>query len=105
LLNRFLAYPTGYIRSGDTYTSNGTAERIKEIIAYLQDESLEITFRIDSGYFDDNILATIESFGCTYVIKGKVNILNKSYMRKVCLKKRPLSRLYPIFPIKSGWKK
>jgi hypothetical protein len=26
---------------------------------------------MDSGYFDDDIIAPIESFGCTYVIKGK----------------------------------
>jgi hypothetical protein len=65
------AYLTGYVRSGDTYTSNGTSEMIKEIMAYLKDEGLEITFRMDSGYFDDEILETIESFGCTYVIKGK----------------------------------
>ena len=65
------AYLTGYVRSGDTYTSNGTAEMIKEICAELKDEGLEITFRMDSGYFDDKILETIESFGCTYVIKGK----------------------------------
>ena len=32
---------------------------------------MEITFRMDSGYFDDAILETIESLGCTYVIKGK----------------------------------
>ena len=55
----------------DTYTSNGTAEMIKKICAELKDEGLEITFRMDSGYFDDKILETIESFGCTYVIKGK----------------------------------
>ena len=65
------AYLTGYVRSGDTYTSNGTTEMIKEIMAYLKDEGLEITFRMDSGYFDEDILETIESFGCTYVIKGK----------------------------------
>ena len=43
----------------------------KEITSYLKDEGLEITFRMDSGYFDDDIIATIESFECTYVIKGK----------------------------------
>jgi hypothetical protein len=64
------AYLTGYVRSGDTYTSNGTAEMIKEIIAQFKDEGLEIIFRMDSGYFDDDILETIESLGCTYVIKG-----------------------------------
>jgi hypothetical protein len=65
------AYITGFIRSGNTYTANGAAEMIKEIMSYLKDEGLEITFRMDSGYFDDDILQTIESFGCTYVIKGK----------------------------------
>ena len=65
------AYLTGYVRSGDTYTANGTAEMIKEIMAHLKDEGLEITFRMDSGYFDDAILETIESLGGKYVIKGK----------------------------------
>ena len=65
------AYITGFVRSGNTYTANGAAEMIKEIMSYLKDEGLEITFRMDSGYFDDDIIATIESFGCTYVIKGK----------------------------------
>jgi len=65
------AYLTGYVRSGEPYTSNGTSEMIKEIMGYLIDEGLEITFRMDSGYFDEDILETIESFGCTYVIKGK----------------------------------
>ena len=65
------AFITGMVRSGDTYTANCAAELIKEIMGYLNDEGLEITFRMDSGYFDDKILETIESFGCTYVIKGK----------------------------------
>ena len=65
------AYLTGYVRSGDAYTANGAAEMIKEIMAHLKDEGLEITFRMDSGYFDDAILETIESLGGKYVIKGK----------------------------------
>ena len=65
------AYLTGYVRSGDTYTANGATGMIQEIIAHLKEEDLEITFRMDSGYFDDAILETIESLGCTYVIKGK----------------------------------
>ena len=40
-------------------------------MAHLKDEELEITFRMDSGYFDDAILETIESLDCIYVIKGK----------------------------------
>ena len=65
------AYITGFVRSGNTYTANGAVDMIKEIMSYLKDEGLEIAFRMDSGYFDDDIIATIESFGCTYVIKGK----------------------------------
>jgi len=65
------AYLTGYVRSGDAYTANGAAEMIKEIMAHLKDEGLEITFRMDRGYFDDAILETIESLGGKYVIKGK----------------------------------
>jgi transposase len=55
------AYLIGYVRKGDTYTVNGAAEMIKEITAQLTDGGLEITFRMDSGYFDDAILETIES--------------------------------------------
>jgi len=44
---------------------------IKEIMAHIKDEGLEITFYIDSGNFDDAILETIESLGCWYIIKGK----------------------------------
>ena len=65
------AYLTGYVRSGDTYTGNGAAGMIQEIIAHLEEEDLEITFRMDSGYFDEELLETIEPSGCRYVIKGK----------------------------------
>jgi hypothetical protein len=41
---------TGYVRNGDTYTANGAAEMIKEIVAQLKDEGLKITFRMDSGW-------------------------------------------------------
>jgi hypothetical protein len=65
------AYLTGYVRSGDTYTANGAAGMLQEIIAHLKEEDLEIIFRMVSGYFDEDILETIESLGCRYVIKGK----------------------------------
>ena len=65
------AYLTGYVRSRDTYTANGAAGMIKEIMAHIKEDGLEVTFRMDSGYFDDDILETIESLGCRYVIKGK----------------------------------
>jgi hypothetical protein len=65
------AYLTGYVRSGDTYTANGAAGMIEEIIAHLKEERLEVTFRMDSGYFDEEILETIEALDCRYVIKAK----------------------------------
>ncbi len=65
------AYITGFVRSGNTYTANGAAEMIKEIVAHIKTDDLEILFRMDSGYFDDEIISTIESAGCQYLIKGK----------------------------------
>ena len=65
------AYITGYVRSGNTYTANGAAEMIKEIVAQIKTDDLEILFRMDSGYFDDDIIEIIESAGCQYLIKGK----------------------------------
>jgi LuxR family transcriptional regulator, maltose regulon positive regulatory protein len=54
-----------------TATANGAAEMIKEIFAQIKTDDLEILFRMDSGYFDDDIITTIESAGCQYLIKGK----------------------------------
>ena len=65
------AYITGFVRSGNTYTANGAAEMIKEIVANINTDALDILFRMDSGYFDEEIIATIESLGCKYLIKGK----------------------------------
>ena len=62
---------TGFIRNGNTYTANGAAEMIKEIVAHIKTDDLEILFRMDSDYFDDEIIETIESAGCKYLIKGK----------------------------------
>jgi len=44
---------------------------IKEIIAQIKTDDLGILFRMDSGYFDDNIIETIETSNCKYLIKGK----------------------------------
>jgi hypothetical protein len=66
------AYITGFVRSGNTYTSNGASEMIKEIVAGIKTDNLDILFRMDSGYFDEEIIKTIESLDCKYLIKGKV---------------------------------
>ena len=65
------AYITGFMRSGNTYTANGAAEMIKEIVANIKTDDLDILFRMDSGYFDEEIIRTIESFNCKYLIKAK----------------------------------
>lgn len=65
------AYVTGFVRSGNAYTANGAAELIKEIVATLKTSDLEIFFRMDSAYFDEEIIETIESLGCKYLIKAK----------------------------------
>jgi hypothetical protein len=65
------AYITGFVRSVNTYTANGAAEMIKEIVANIKTDDLEIMFRMDSGYFDEEIIETIESLGCKYLIKAK----------------------------------
>ena len=54
-----------------TYTANGAAEMIKEIVANIKTDALDIMFRMDSGYFDEEIIKTIETLGCKYLIKGK----------------------------------
>ncbi len=66
------AYITGFMRSGNAYTANGAAEMIKEIVTNIKTDDLEIMFRMDSGYFDEEIIETIESMECKYLIKGKV---------------------------------
>lgn len=66
------AYITGSVRSGNTYTANGAAEMIKEIVANIKTDDLNILFRMDSGYFDEEIIETIESLNCQYLIKAKL---------------------------------
>ncbi len=42
ILRRIKAYVTGFVRSGNTYTANGAAEMIKEIVANIKSDDLEI---------------------------------------------------------------
>jgi len=70
--DKLKAYVTGFVRSGNTYTANGASEMIKELVANIKTDNLDILFRMDSGYFDEEIIKTIESLGCKYLIKGKV---------------------------------
>jgi len=65
------AYISGFVRSGNTHSANGASELIKEIYDNIYFEGLNICFRMDSGYFDEEVIKTIESLGCKYVIKAK----------------------------------
>lgn len=79
------AYITGFMRSGNAYTSNGAAEIIKEIIANLKEDVDNIVFRMDSGYFSEEIAEVIEQAGYQYVVKAKEysKLLDKAYDRPV----------------------
>jgi hypothetical protein len=79
------AYITGFMRSGNAYTSNGAAEMIKEIISNIKDDVDNIVFRMDSGYFSEEIVEVIEEAGYQYVIKSKEykNLLEKVYGNEV----------------------
>jgi len=44
---------------------------IKEIVAHIKTDDLEIPFCMDIEYFDDDIITTIESAICQYLIWGK----------------------------------
>jgi hypothetical protein len=83
------AYITGFMRSGNTYTANGSAEMIKEIVANIKTDDLEIIFRMDSGYFDEEIIQTIESFNCKYLIKAKAY---PTFSRKVTDSQNPFMK-------------
>ena len=79
------AYITGFMRSGNAYTANGSAEMIKEIIANLEGDVDNIVFRMDSGYFSGEIAEVIEQAGYQYVVKAKEysKLLDKAYDRPV----------------------
>ncbi len=66
------AFVTGFDKSGNTYTAKSAAEMIKKIVANINKDDLDIMFRMDSGYFDEEIIETIEMLGCKYLIKAKV---------------------------------
>ena len=54
------------------YITGFASEMIKEIVSSIKTDNLDILFRMDSGYFDEDSIKTIESLDCKYLIKGKV---------------------------------
>ncbi len=45
---------------------------IKEIVANIKSDDLEILFRMDSGYFDEKNYRNDRILGCKYLIKAKL---------------------------------
>jgi hypothetical protein len=66
-----------WFRSGDTYTSNGTVEFIKQILVHTPKNIKELFFRMDSGFFDNQTIQYIEDTGHKYLIKVKLKGLKE----------------------------
>jgi hypothetical protein len=60
-----------WFRPGNTYTSNGSKNFVRQILAYIPDNITKLFFRMDSGFFDNNLLDIIESQGHDYLVKVK----------------------------------
>jgi hypothetical protein len=62
----------GFLRPGNTYTGNGIERFIQECIARLPFTIRTITFRADSGFFNDALMSLLESMEHFYVIAAKL---------------------------------
>lgn len=61
----------GILKPGDTHCSNGAVEFLRELKAMLPYGIGNITFRIDSGFFDQKILAFLEKMKWCYIVAVK----------------------------------
>ena len=66
----------GWLRCGNSYTSNGIVEFTKQLLAHLPNRS-RILFRGDSGFFVGALLDLLEEGGHGYLIKVKLKGLKK----------------------------
>ena len=66
-----------WFRTGNAYTSNGSEEFIRQLLAYVPGNIKQIFFRMDSGFFDNNLLDVISSAGHTYLVKVKFKGMKK----------------------------
>lgn len=60
-----------WFRPGNSYTSNGSEEFTRQIIAHIPENVKKLFFRMDSGFFDNNLLEVISSAGHDYLVKVK----------------------------------
>ena len=89
-----LAFVTDYkllmhtwFRPGSAYTSNGSEEFVKQIIASMPKKIKKIFFRMDSGFFDNQLLYEIEQASHEYLVKVK------------------FKGMYKLFELLSQWEK
>ncbi len=66
-----------WFRTGNAYTSNGSEEFIRQLLAYVPGNIKRIFFRMDSGFFDNNLLEVISNAGHTYLVKVKFKGMRK----------------------------
>jgi len=60
-----------WFRTGNAYTSNGSEEFIRQQLACVPENIKRIFFRMDSGFFDNNLLNVMSNAGHTYLVKAK----------------------------------
>ena len=62
----------GWLRSGDTHSSNGSVAFLREALSRLPKQVWKVVLRADSGYFNGALLDFLEQAGVSYVIKCKM---------------------------------
>ena len=66
----------GWLRPGNTYTSNGTVEFLKELFGYVNNP-IKTLVRGDSGFFDGDLFEYLEGRRKGYLIKVKLKGLKE----------------------------
>jgi hypothetical protein len=82
----------GWLRSGDTYTSNGVVEFTKQLLAHLPKRQT-ILFRGDSGFFNGLLFDLLDALGHRYLVKVKLK----------GLKKLLIAQCWETIPGRPGW--
>jgi len=82
----------GWLRSGDTYTSNGVVQFTKQLLAHLPKRQT-ILFRGDSGFFNGSLFELLDTLGHRYLIKVKLK----------GLKKLLIAQHWETIPSRHGW--
>lgn len=82
----------GWLRSGNTYTGNGTVEFMKQLLAHLPKKQ-KIFFRGDSGFFNGKLFDLLEKHNHDYLVKVKLKNL----------KKLLISQAWETIPGHPGW--